>query len=360
MKVAYLLEICLKTQQGVLSKLNAQVAQWEKEHNEVKVFVIAHSKVDDSVLPKNHVCFSILKKPTKSKILKYINRIISICFLKYHLNKYKPNIVYYRQNIYFPGLLGALSVNKVIMEINSNDVEESRHFSCMVRNFYLWGRERIIKKVSGFVCVSDEIAAVYKNYNKVSVVIPNGIVLSENNILCSSYDFIRRPNLIFVGTQEGKVWHGLDKIYVMARALPEFDFHIVGYEIGKVCNLSNVIQYGMVPKKDLSNIYKNMDVGIGSLALYKNKMQQASPLKVREYLSCGLPVIIGYFDSDFPNNVPFVLRLPNTEDGVINNVDKIRNFVNTWLGKRVKLDNILHLDVSVKEKQRLEFMGSFL
>ena len=71
-----------------------------------------------------------------------------------------------------------------------------------------------------------------------------------------------------------------------------------------------------------------MHIGLGSMAFYRNKMFEACPLKVREYVASGLPVILPYADTAFREECPeWVLRLPNEEGafrdaGVINAIRK--------------------------------------
>jgi hypothetical protein len=87
-------------------------------------------------------------------------------------------------------------------------------------------------------------------------------------------------------------------------------------------------------------------------------MQEACPLKTREYLAYGLPVVIGYKDTDFPRGEDFLLQLPNREDNVRQELPAIREFVLRWKGKRVPRDAIAHIDGVTKELARLEFFSS--
>jgi len=89
-------------------------------------------------------------------------------------------------------------------------------------------------------------------------------------------------------------------------------------------------------------------------------MEEASPLKVREYLAYGLPVIIGYKDTDFHEDVPFILRLPNSEDNIEANLSAIETFVHRWRNQRVPREAIAHLDIKVKESQRIAFFQKIL
>jgi len=54
-----------------------------------------------------------------------------------------------------------------------------------------------------------------------------------------------------------------------------------------------VIFYGNKKGTELDEIYEKMDIGLGSFGSYKKGIHISSSLKVREYLSKGLPIISG-------------------------------------------------------------------
>ncbi|MNP61531.1 hypothetical protein D3C76_1567280 [compost metagenome] len=97
-------------------------------------------------------------------------------------------------------------------------------------------------------------------------------------------------------------------------------------------------------------------MAIGPLALYRRGMKEASPLKVREYLAYGLPVINGYVDTDFKEEVPFILRIPNEPRNTVHASAAIEEFVHSWQGRRVDRSEVEHLDVAVKETARIAYM----
>ena len=108
----------------------------------------------------------------------------------------------------------------------------------------------------------------------------------------------------------------------------------------------------------LGELYKKMDIAIGTLALHRKKMEEASPLKVREYVAYGLPVIIGYIDIDL-NNEEFILNIGNYEENVVESIDAIVKFIESWKNKVIDLD-ISRIDMNKKEKQRLKFFSGFV
>jgi hypothetical protein len=85
-------------------------------------------------------------------------------------------------------------------------------------------------------------------------------------------------------------------------------------------------------------------------------MHEACPLKVREYLAFGMPVIAAYEDTDIPPNADYFLRLPNDDTPLAPHLSSIRAFLKYWQGRRVPRFAVAHLDTAVKERQRLAFM----
>jgi hypothetical protein len=89
-------------------------------------------------------------------------------------------------------------------------------------------------------------------------------------------------------------------------------------------------------------------------------MTEASPLKSREYLALGLPIISRYEDTDFPEGRDFILRLPSDNRQLSDFASEIETFANNWKGRRVSRNEISNIDVNAKERSRLDFFYSLL
>ena len=86
-------------------------------------------------------------------------------------------------------------------------------------------------------------------------------------------------------------------------------------------------------------------------------MDEACPLKVRRYLAYGLPVILGYRDTDLDaTDAWWLLGLPNTEANVATSLPRIESFVNSVRGRRIPRDEVEPLiSAAAKEAARLAF-----
>jgi hypothetical protein len=83
-------------------------------------------------------------------------------------------------------------------------------------------------------------------------------------------------------------------------------------------------------------------------------MFEGGPLKVREHAAFGLPLILACRDVDAPEDAPYALYIPNTEDNIAMSLPAIRDFVEKWRGRRVPRERVAHMDWAVKEQKRLE------
>jgi hypothetical protein len=88
-------------------------------------------------------------------------------------------------------------------------------------------------------------------------------------------------------------------------------------------------------------------------------MYEACPLKVREYLALGLPVIGAYRDTDIPDESEYFLRLPNDAAPLAPHRETIAAWIDRWRGRRVPRAAIAHFDHLAKEKRRLGFLERF-
>ena len=141
--------------------------------------------------------------------------------------------------------------------------------------------------------------------------------------------------------------------------MPEADFHIVGYEREDMPTglPANVAVHGVLAREEYEPLLAVSDAAIGTLALNRKQMNEACPLKVREYLAYGLPVVIAYKDTDLVGlDDWFLLRLPNTESNVREGVGAIKGFVERVRGRRVPRELVAdRIGVRAKEQRRLEF-----
>ena len=353
MKIAYILHLNGNPQtSGVYKKIISQTKVWSCYGNDVGIFQITKDEISINF---DSISCKIFRYHPNSKY----QRLISVWNLVYkELKSFNPDVVYVRYDLYSPVFCKIKKKIPIIVEVNTNDLKEyclQFNFRCFYNFLTRW---IFFFSVSGIVFVSYEISNLlyFKVFNKPHIVIGNEIDLSLYHALPPTNNI--SPNIVFIGS-EGQVWHGVDKILKLAKMRPGWQFHMVGI-LSNDTELSNVKFYGQIPREDYEKIFEKADIAIGSLALHRIRVNEISPLKVREYLAFGIPTIIGYKDTDFLNKAPFILEIPNTEENIEISIQKIDEFINFWKGKRVPREEILHLDPKKKERLRLSFFEKIL
>ena len=351
MKIAYFAWINTSQESGVLKKISKQIAAWSQRGITVKLFALS---------PSLYVCDCLENISVEViQCSRIRSGLIKSGSLFSRLLDWKPDVIYYRYLCYFPSLSTIMKKTPTFLEINSYDVAEYRVSYSKVINFYhTHTREFVLKNAKGMFFLTPETAKNYIKYKKPHEIIGDSIDFNQYP-LCDapSNEF---PRLVFMGLGISP-WFGVDKVIQMAKNFPKWNFDLIGsskVEIGEELP-ENVIAHGRLSRSEYEKIVIKADIGIGTMALHRIYMNETTPLKVREYLAYGIPTIIGYKDPDLPEDLPFILSLPNCENNVQDNLNEIRAFVEKWKGKRLPRASISHLGIDVKENQRLELIRNY-
>lgn len=133
----------------------------------------------------------------------------------------------------------------------------------------------------------------------------------------------------------------------------------------KSSKLEKYVQfYGKRTGEELNAIYNKADVALGVFGLYKVKVNVCSPLKTKEYLSKGLPVISGFHEDSFEDgNVDFYLEFANDDSNV--DIGRIVEFYDGLLEKyqsKKALRDVIrsyakeHVDMSIAMKPIIDYI----
>lgn len=357
MNIAYIFSLSPDRSTGVFKKIKSQIRQWQAAGHTVRAYHVRPviSEFNPSTLNDLERIWRDYVRPLG--ISGIVERINTWQMLADDVIEWNPDIAYYRYSRFWPGL-GRLARNvPLVTEMNTIEQE---YFGRSKKWYYYHKVTKpfFFRQVDGIVCVSTEICREYsgRSYPDERQVIANGINLEDYGVLPPSES--TPPELVFIG--HGHPWDGIDKILELATLKPDWIFHIIG-DIGECkAERGNVHFHGYMERKEYEQLFRRADAGIGTLALHQKNMTEASALKVREYLAYGLPVIIAYNDSDFPNNPSFLLKLPNREDNIETELERIEEFLQEWKGKRVNRQAVEHIDARRKEMERLRFFQSIM
>lgn len=354
MKVAVLLHWNEGSSSGVFKKVVSQIRAWESFGLEVLLHVVSRTGIVDewrTALGQTAIRHHPYSRFSRMDAWREAVQAVA---------SGRPDVVYHRYDLWMPQLSPLLRSSPVVLEINTDDLAEY----CLRKGLRCWynrqTRALLLRGAAGFVFVTHELAAStrFARCAQPRVVIGNGIALTDYGLLPppSNAD----PHLVFMGTA-GQAWHGVDKVVQMAELFPQWHFDVIGPRDLDVCHeLPNVALHGVQEYSAYRGLLAQADIAVGTLAAHRNGLSEVCPLKVREYLAHGLPCIMACGDTDFPRGAPFILQLPNTEDAILQSANRIERFVSEWKGRRVPRSAISHLDITVKEQQRVDFFRRVL
>ncbi len=341
----------MSTESGVSKKIGTQLRAWRSLGHHVHAFQYSR----DNAKSHEHEFGNDLPWKEFPYRAGYFRRVMDWRVLTDEVASWRPDIIYFRYDVFAPSLYALFRKRAVVFEINTDDSVEYSMGS-RVRGIYnRFTRNQMLKTASGLVFVSNAVA----NRPAFQIDLPFRVIGNSVDISSIPDWNSGRGNgkeAIMIGSKEC-TWQGIDKLSVLAERMPDWKFHVVGCDGEGTGNLK---YHGFLPRSEYEKIIFRCSVGIGSLALHRYGVDENSTLKTGEYLAYGLPVVLGYQETDFVGEYDYVCRIPNVERNVINSFGQIREFMNQWVGRRVDRSAVAHLDVSVKEIQRVEFLQSIV
>ena len=340
---------------GVIKKVRTQIHEWEKAGNLVSLFNLTAEK-NESVIP----------------VMQYVmNNGISRRFLPNKecltdIEKFNPDIIYFR--FFFWNRTFSILQKKYtnILEVNTDDNAElklnflssKKATSLLIFIFNYFTRKFVFSRVSALVAVTYDLAQnrEFVKFNKNIYVCPNGYNVTDEFIIKkkTKYD---SPELFFIGSPH-QTWHGVDIIENIAREIPEYKFHIVGLN-GK--STENLFFHGYLKQDEYIPILEKCCICISTLAGFRKNLLEAAPLKTREYLAKGYPIIAGYKDSAFINDeLPdWILEIDTQHKSKFR--DEILAFVEKNKNKVVMKEEVYNfISSDCIETKRLTFFKSII
>ncbi|MFQ9311503.1 MAG: glycosyltransferase [Paraclostridium sordellii] len=202
-------------------------------------------------------------------------------------------------------------------------------------------------------------------YGIKTVNINNGIDLKELPIIKKQKKQNECINMI--GIANLAKWHGYDRViyglseyYKNKNQAKDVNFYIIGdgsekenlINITKQLNIKDKVHFlGGKSGKELDDIFNIMDIGISSLALFRAGGGH-DPIKSKEFLGRGIPVVLGYEDKLIDMNLPYVLKVDENEsyvdiDNIINEYEKCFNISESEI--RMYADKFLSWKTQMKK-----------
>ncbi|MBL8099364.1 MAG: glycosyltransferase family 4 protein [Anaerolineales bacterium] len=359
MRIAYVSLHWARTKNsGVGKKIQSQVKIWKEMGHEARLFMHTSQHEPSSEL----IEAEIFPYQTKNKFQTELSRIRATKQMVKSIEAFKPDIIYLRYGIYVYPAHQLMRIAPVVEEINTNDLTQHEGLGGVYSIYNRLTRGIFLRRVAGLVTVSQELAvsSAFEKYHKPTRVIANGIELDAFPTLPPASNKI--PRLAFIGSPDNH-WHGVDKLILLANLTPDIHIDIIGYnQLSQYSPLpNNITLHGYLTFEQYKKTLAMADVAISSLALHRVKLEEASPLKSRECLAFGLPLVTAYDDTDLATQKhDFLLKIPNKEDNIQTHFSSIRDFAYRMQGHRVEKRQIVALDQKSKELERINFFNEIL
>ncbi len=358
MKIAYVtIHVAPEIMQGgVGKKIKNQIGIWREEGHEALLFSLTPAEIP---FPEAR---QFIFDSQGGIFRRELNRYRALLEMLDAIWEYHPDLIYLRYGLYSYPLQRLFMIAPVVLETNSDDMQEY-----LKRGKFFYWMNRLTRNLTfdpacGIVTPSYELEKILvPNQDKPVCVISNGIDAKDVAPLPPTQN--TKPVITLVGSP-GMKWHGVDKLIKFAGLYPEITVNIVGYSERDIDGPTpeNVKLHGFLSRDQVREVLAQTDVACGSLALHRNRMKEASVLKIREALAYGVPVIIAYHDTDLHDvRNDAILQIPNSENNMIENAARIRKFAYDMMGKRVNVSSIVpFLDQRRKERTRLGFFKLML
>lgn len=186
----------------------------------------------------------------------------------------------------------------------------------------------VLAHALGGICVSQEIAEYEMDRCKSypTTVVSNGVYMAQKQVA----QLVPFQNELRVCMMIGSpaIWHGYDRMFSGLLRYSGQDCRIAIDIIGMNrpdetqvpnANRPEIQWLGVMSREEIARHLGLCHMAIGTLALFRKEMQEASPLKVRECLMLGMPMLLGYYDTDVSRDArfkPFILQVTNTNEPI--------------------------------------------
>lgn len=350
MKIAYIVTED-STSCGVSKKIQVQCEAWRRLGHNVQIFIRAEKNY------KDYNAYFFWKR---------FNMFNPFLRLILDLIRFNPDCIYMREEdtSLFTFILFIIFHNKIVLEINSRYKSEAAidAYSSLT-NFRIYLLNSLFfsiryRTARGLVFVTRELS-LFPEYKHAK-----NKCIFPNSINCYATTYRKNPTaippikLFFLGSPNQE-WHGVDKLFTLAKLLGDgFEIHIIG-AASKECHN---ITYNNIKFHEYTTSYESIvstcHIAVSSLALHRKKMNEACALKTREYLAAGFPTILAYKDTAFCGiNPDFLLEIDNIENNFSNydNIKNIKDFCQKYAMTVIQNEDIRkYIDASCIEPQRMK------
>jgi glycosyltransferase involved in cell wall biosynthesis len=177
-------------------------------------------------------------------------------------------------------------------------VDEWSMFSYLDREATVRAERTLLERVDATFAINHALAEAKRAVCPATHVSPHGVdhalfarALDDATAVPADLEALPRPRIGFYGTLQS--WVDFELIAHLGRARPDWSIALIGQQLGDLSairGVPNVHLFGQRRHDELPAYCKGFDVGIIPYRI-DERMRYVNPLKLREYLSAGLPVV---------------------------------------------------------------------
>lgn len=261
----------------IVTKLGAFFRGPEKIHDNLWVYT-------PIVLPFPH---SAAARAVNRRILRATLRALRLALgmRRFQLWTFLPNVADY---------VGTLDESLVVYYV----VDEWSLFSYIEKDKMVAAERLLLSRADVVFCVCHALVENKRRLNPETHLSTHGVdqalfarALDPATEVPADLAALPGPVIGFYGTLQD--WVDLDLIEFLAERHPEWSIVLIGHahvDTSRVARFPNVHLLGRRPHADLPRYCKGFDVGIIPYVI-SERMKYVNPIKLREYLSAGLPVV---------------------------------------------------------------------
>ena len=177
-------------------------------------------------------------------------------------------------------------------------VDELSMFSYLDEEQSVSAEKQLLDRVDVVFAINHALADKKRALHPETHVSPHGVdhdqfskALDDTTVLPEALRGMKKPVIGFYGTIQD--WVDLDLIAICAKRHPEWNIVLLGQimvDTAVVSSLPNVHLLGRQPHDQLPAFCRGFDVGLIPYRI-DERMKFVNPIKLREYLSAGIPVV---------------------------------------------------------------------
>lgn len=177
-------------------------------------------------------------------------------------------------------------------------VDEWSMFSYLDKQQTVAAEHRLLERVDAVFAINHALADAKRMLNRATYVSPHGVdhsmfarALEDATVVPADISSLPHPRIGFYGTLQS--WVDFELIAHVARKRPAWSIILIGQQLADLSairKLPNVHLLGQKRHDELPAYCKGFDVGMIPYRI-DERMAFVNPLKLREYLSAGLPVV---------------------------------------------------------------------